>query len=44
MATDKQSELEAHDERNTDLVNRLEDKKKRDVYKRQYIYSTFKGS
>lgn len=28
MATDKQSELEAHDERNTDLVNRLEDKKK----------------
>ena len=28
MATDKQSELEAHDKRNTDLVNRLEDKKK----------------
>lgn len=28
MAADKQSELEAHDERNTDLVNRLEDKKK----------------
>ena len=28
MAADKQSELEAHDERNTDLVNKLEDKKK----------------